>query len=71
MLSYFALATFLTLATHWWFERRLVAASALPLTWTRALRALLLANVLFKGDTSANGGCWTTMQMSAQQESCN
>lgn len=46
MLSYFALATLLTLATHWWFERRLVAASALPLTWARALRGLLLANVL-------------------------
>jgi hypothetical protein len=28
-------------------------------------------NVLFAGDTSANGGCWTTMQMSAQQASCN
>jgi predicted MPP superfamily phosphohydrolase len=46
MLSYFSLATLVTLATHWWFERRLVAASALSMGWTRMLRGLLLANVL-------------------------
>jgi predicted MPP superfamily phosphohydrolase len=46
MLSYFVLATAATLATHWWFERRLVAASRPSPRWVRRLRGLLLANVL-------------------------
>jgi hypothetical protein len=29
------------------------------------------SNMLFKGDTSANGGCWTASQVVPTQESCN
>jgi predicted MPP superfamily phosphohydrolase len=46
MLFYFLVATLLTASTHVFFERRLVAASALPRRAARALRAALVANVL-------------------------
>ena len=46
MLSYFLTATLVTLVTHLWFERRLVAASEIPPRWAWSLRALLVANVL-------------------------
>src|SRR5271165_2146352 len=46
MLSYFAIALFLTLATHVWFERRLVTASSLPGPWAKRLRAVLAAHVV-------------------------
>jgi predicted MPP superfamily phosphohydrolase len=46
VLSYFAVATVLALATHVFFERRLVAASRLSPRLTVSLRALLALNVL-------------------------
>jgi predicted MPP superfamily phosphohydrolase len=46
MLFYFLVATLVTAATHVVFERRLVAASALPRGAARTLRAALVANVL-------------------------
>jgi predicted MPP superfamily phosphohydrolase len=45
MLSYSLLVTLLAAATHFWFERRLVAPAGLPPRWTAALRGALLANV--------------------------
>jgi predicted MPP superfamily phosphohydrolase len=45
MLSYFTIVTLLALATHAWFERRLVRVVRLPKRWVRRLRLLLAANV--------------------------